>query len=114
MSLSLSSTLLWYILRVTAADDCCGLAGYLFRNAQYRLELQRSMDDGEVAQLPASFFQEPALATAGLATASFWDGYAEGSQKTHVQVCASEQLLEGRRHRTSPAQGVYPDQCCGL
>ena len=44
------------------------------------------MDDGEAAQLPASFFQEPALATTGLATASFWDGYADGSQKTHVQV----------------------------
>ena len=48
------------------------------------------MDDGEAAQLPASFLQEPAVAMTGLATASFWDGYAEGSQKTHVQVRCSE------------------------
>lgn len=30
------------------------------------------------------------MAMTGLATASFWDGYAEGSQKTHVQVRCSE------------------------
>ena len=65
------------------------------------------MDDGEAAQLPASFFQEPALATAGLATASFWAGYAEGSQKTHVQVRSLNSFRQGG---SNPALAVctYP------
>jgi hypothetical protein len=67
--------------------------GYLFRNAQYRLDLHRSMDDGEVAaaqQLPGGFSPAPppvsSMAAPEVQSASCgaWEGYAEGSQKTRV------------------------------
>ena len=55
-------------------------AGYLFRNAQYRLELQRSMDDADGSTLP------PVSESAATPAASpLWDGFAEGSQLTKVQ-----------------------------
>ena len=44
------------------------------------------MDDGEVAQLPPGFLEPSPAAAAVEPAASFWDGYAEGSQKTRVQV----------------------------
>ncbi len=55
-------------------------AGYLFRNAQYRLDLQRSMDDADGTILPS--VSESASAPGG---SPLWDGFAEGSQKTKVQ-----------------------------
>ena len=80
----------------STADCLVACAGYLFRNAQYRLDLHRSMDDGEAAaaQLPSAGFQaEPlAVSAAESSSAAQWDGYAEGSQKTHVQVRAAAVL----------------------
>lgn len=56
------------------------MTGYLFRNAQYRLELQRSMDDADGSTLP------PVSESAAKPAASpLWDGFAEGSQLTKVQ-----------------------------
>ncbi|KAK9903909.1 hypothetical protein WJX75_000221 [Coccomyxa subellipsoidea] len=56
------------------------MTGYLFRNAQYRLDLQRSMDDADGTTLPP--VSESAT---GPAASPLWDGFAEGSQKTKVQ-----------------------------
>ena len=77
-------------MRKLCRVPCWLAAGYLFRNAQYRLDLHRSMDDGEAAasQLPSGFQAQPLAmsATGESSSTAHWDGYAEGSQKTHVQV----------------------------
>lgn len=64
------------MMRVYQLCDC---TGYLFRNAQYRLDLQRSIDDADGAPLPLKSEEAAAPATVPL-----WDGFAEGSQKTKV------------------------------
>ena len=58
------------------------MAGYLFRNAQYRLDLQRSIDEADGSALPsrAEAADPSETAYAG------WDGFADGSQTKHVQV----------------------------
>lgn len=58
------------------------VAGYLFRNAQYRLELQRSIDEADGGALPS----RPEAAEASEPAYAGWDGFAEGSQTKHVQV----------------------------
>lgn len=64
--------------------SCCVsvLAGYLFRNAQYRLELQRSIDEADGSSLPA----KAEAAAVPMSSYAGWDGYADGSQTKHVQV----------------------------
>lgn len=58
------------------------LAGYLFRNAQYRLDLQRSIDEADGGSLPA--LPEAASAPADILAGR--DGFAEGSQLKDIQV----------------------------
>ena len=65
------------------------VAGYLFRNAQYRLELQRSIDEADGGALPS----RPEAADASEMAYAGWDGFAEGSQTKHVQVLPVGLLL---------------------
>ena len=58
------------------------LTGYLFRNAQYRIELQRSIDEADGSALPA----RTEAADASDTLYAGWDGFADGSQTKHVQV----------------------------
>ena len=64
------------------------MAGYLFRNAQYRLDLQRSIDEADGGSLPA--LPEAASAPADILAGR--DGFAEGSQLKDIQVLQSSSM----------------------
>jgi hypothetical protein len=56
-------------------------AGYLFRNAQFRLEIERSIDEAESKLLPAM----PEAAGIPDTPYAGWEGFTDNSQTTYVQ-----------------------------